>query len=128
MFFGGTGGHRDAPSTNPARKLQDLANPARKPQQQTLFVGTRVPWFPLTKPMSIRIKLFNYGFCCAFMKKHDLANPARKLQDLANPARKPQQQTLFVGPSGSPLTKPASTRIKLFNYGFCCAFMKKHLL
>ena len=42
MFFGGTGGHGDAPSTNPARKLQDLANPARKPnsKQQTLFVGT----------------------------------------------------------------------------------------
>ena len=68
MFFGGTGGHGDAPSTNPARKLQDLANPARKPQQQTLFVGPSGS--PLTKPVSTRIKLFNYGFCCAFMKKH----------------------------------------------------------
>ena len=62
MFFGGTGGHRDAPSTNPARK----------PQQQTLFVGPSGS--PLTKPVSTRIKLFNYGFCCAFMKKHDLEN------------------------------------------------------
>ena len=53
-------------------------------------------------------------------KRQDLANPARKLQDLANPARKPQMQTLFVGHPWCPLTKPTSTRIKLFKYGFWC--------
>ena len=29
-----------------------------------------------------------------------------------------KQQTFFVGTLGCPLTKPSSTRIKLFNYGF----------
>ena len=64
-----------------------------------------------------------------FHKRQDLANPARKLQDLANcriwqiagfgkSRAQTKQQTFFVGTLGCPLTKPSSTRIKLFNYGF----------
>ena len=52
-----------------------------------------------------------------FHKRQDLANPARKLQDLANPARKPNSKHFLWAPR-CPLTKPSSTRIKLFNYGF----------
>ena len=57
-----------------------------------------------------------------------------KRQDLANPARKPNSKHFLWAPR-CPLTKPSSTRIKLFNYGFwghfsrfARAFMKKHEL
>ena len=49
-------------------KRQDLANPARKPNSKH-FLWAPGCQEPLTKSICIRIKLFNYGFCCAFMKK-----------------------------------------------------------
>ena len=59
MFFGGTGGHGDAPSTNPARKLQDLANPARKPNSKHSLWA---PWVPLNKTCEHTYKMCSYGF------------------------------------------------------------------
>ena len=86
-------------------QLQDLANPARKPQSQTFFVGTPGD-APSTKPDS------KTG-------TQDLANArfggAGEHYDAlsSNPSRKPQSQSIFMSipgdvPMGVPSSKPES--------------------
>jgi len=66
---------------NPARKLQDLANPARKPNCKHFLWAPGVPlnktYVHTYKTLYLRFLLCFYEKA-PFMKKHDLANPARK--------------------------------------------------